>query len=63
MWIFTAEGLLGFLDGGSNEKDVPEADLLVVPQEHKSSVDTPKARVVSKRSDWFIRFPDCVLDS
>ena len=54
-----AEGLLGFLAGGLNEKEVPETDLLVVPQEQKRSEDAPKARVARKRTDWFIRLLDC----
>lgn len=53
-----ADGLLGFLAGGSNEKEVPEADLLVVPQELRRSEDAPKARIARMRSDWFMRLPD-----
>ena len=59
MWIFMAEGLLGFLAGGSNEKDVPETERVVVPQEQKRSADPPKASVARKRNDRFIRLRDC----
>jgi hypothetical protein len=59
MWIFTAEGLLGFLAGGSKEKAVPERDVeLMLPQELKRMAALPRAKEVRKRSGLFINLAD-----
>jgi hypothetical protein len=50
----TAEGLLGFLAGGSNENAEPELVELMLPQELKSRAAQPSAMGTKKRSDVFI---------
>ena len=57
MWTFTAEGLLGFLAGGSKEKAVPELELTLL-QELKRMAAQPRATEVRKRSGLFMKLPD-----
>jgi hypothetical protein len=59
MWIFTAEGLLGFLAGGSKEKAVPEREVMF-PQELRRMAALPRATEVSNRSGLFMYGLDLV---
>jgi hypothetical protein len=54
----TAEGLLGFLAGGSNEKAVPDLAELTLLHELRRRAALLSAKGTRKRSDIFIRLPD-----
>jgi hypothetical protein len=58
MWILTAEGLLGFLDGGLNEKEVPEREVLTLEQELKRRAAPPMASVPRSWNEFFMVLPD-----
>jgi hypothetical protein len=56
MCILTFEMLVGFLAGGSNEKEVPEAPpVLVVWHELRKRAALPRAMVARRRSGLFIK--------
>ena len=54
MWTFTADGLLGFLAGGSKENAVPEPPVLTFPQELKMMAALPRAIEVRIRNCFFM---------
>jgi hypothetical protein len=59
MWIFTAEGLLGVLAGGSKEKAVPELELMLL-QELRIMAALPEAMELRNRKGLFMGRLDLV---
>ena len=61
MWILTAEGLLGFLAGGLNEKEVPEGEVPTLEQELRRRAAPLMASVPRSWSEFFMGLPECGL--